>query len=276
MTIRPFHMSVMRPAAALMAVLLVAASSGCRRATKDPAELADMAGRIRNIHLTGRVFLENPAQAEPRRGLAWEQARLEAWILEDKYRLDLEERDGLRLTRLGEPGREHLLQRFAPQPDLPLRPPEAYTLTVEERPDLWAVLIQAGQSWASPLPPLRFLGRLVPAAAPAPFPHHPAPLAWFDLRPAGDGFPSDLVEYRRLRLGLGPEDGLIHAWVGEFPENPKDSKPWMLWRVVVFDRHETGTVRAGDLLLPPEAAGAAWTDGQGRPIPAPRSCIQRP
>ena len=239
--------------------------------------LAERAGQIRNLHLTGRVFLEDPAQPDPRRrGLAWEQARLEAWILDDKYRLDLEERDGQRLTRLGEPGREHLLQRFSPQPDLPPRPPEAYTLTVAARPDLWTVQIQAGQAWASPLPPLRSIGRLVPAAAPAPFPHHPSPLAWFDLRPTGDGFPSDLVEYRRLRLGLGPEDGLVHAWVGEFPENPKDSRPWMLWRVVVFDRHEAGTVRAADLLLPSEAAGASWTDGQGRPIPPPRSCIEPP
>ncbi len=259
-----------------LAVCLILAS-GCRRGTADPAELAEMAGRVRNVHLAGRAFLEDPSQTDPhRRGLAWEQARLEAWILDDRYRLDLAEPDGARITRLGEPGREHLLQRFAPQPDLPPRPPEAYTLTVKDRPDLWAVLIQAGQPWASPLPPLRSLGRLVPAEAPAPFPHHPAPLAWFDLRPAGGGFPPDLVEYRRLRIGLGPEDGLIHAWVGEFPENPKDSKPWMLWRVVVFDRHEIGTVRPADLRLPPEAAIAAWTDGQGRPIPPPRSCIQIP
>ena len=257
--------------------LFLALASSCRRGTADPAELAERATQIRNIHLTGRVFLEDPAQTDPRRrSLGWEQARLEAWILDGRYRLDLEERDGMRITRLGEPGREHLLQRFAPQPDLPPRLPEAYTLAVEARPDLWAVQIQAGQTWASPLPPLQSLARLVPAAAPAPFPHHPAPLAWFDLRPAGGGFPPDLVEYRRLRVGLGPEDGLIHAWVGEFAENPKDSRPQMLWRIVVFDRHEVGTVKPADLLLPAEAAAAGWTDGQGRPIPPPRSCIQQP
>lgn len=108
----------------------------------------------------------------------------------------------MRITRLGEPGREHLLQRFLPQPDL--------------------------------------------------------------------------VEYRRLRVGLGPEDGLLHAWVGEFAENPKDNRPQILWRIVVFDRHEAGTVKPAELLLPAEAAAASWTDGQGRPIPPPRSCIQSP
>jgi hypothetical protein len=263
-----------RPTVILLA-LLAAMPVGCRRGTSDPAKLAGMAQEIGNVHLVGRVWLEDPSQADPQKRVSsWEQARLEVWFLKGRYRLDLVPRDGPRVVRMFVAGREYFLQCFPPQPDLPPCQPQGYLLPVKSRPDLWAILLQAGQPYAMVLGPVSRLGRLVPTAAPDPFPHHPARLAWFDLRPAGSGFPADLAEYRRLRLGLGPEDGLLHAWVGEFAENPKDSHPQILWRVVVFDRHESGVVRRDDLLLPTEAADAAWTDGDGRPIHPPTSCIQ--
>jgi len=98
------------------------------------------------------------------------------------------------------------------------------------------------------------------------------PLKWFELTPVVRPTHHLLSGTRTVKVGIGPDDGLMRILVGEQDRGDKKSTVTVVFETVTKDR-----IAAAALKLPPAAAKAEWEDADTRKlISVPKKLIEQP
>jgi hypothetical protein len=128
-----------------------------------------------------------------------------------------------------------------------------------------AVIVDAATGYANLAASVKF----VPTTADPRFEGKSPPLKWFQLEPAVLPPHHLLAGVRTVKVGIGADDGLVRALVARGEKETKGPVS-----IVVLETVKKAELKAEDLTLPPEAAGAKWRDRDtDQPIAAPAKLI---
>lgn len=223
----------------------------------DPAflALAAKADQVESVHAVGSLTLSRATQPATQPA---ESVDFEVWARPPRSR----QQAAIGETRVSDGQHIYALRRAGEGYEgrrRQLRPDNFYHAL-----DRSAIFVDALNGYRNLLSGARF-------ASAQPEPGFGPDLKWFVLEPSARPPHHIFWGCKSVKIALGP-DGLPRVLIGRLlPEKPGQAESVV---TIVTPKIEANTVKDADLLLPPAAAGAAWTDADDKqPVTLPKELV---